>query len=752
MTFCWCVLCALCLVLRLLSSYQKLNFSFFPITIRCTFSQKPMQTPNGKVAMLDHQGPMIDNAPSFTPFFNTSFDSLGDPSKLAMSMSGGLGISPSFSFGLGVSSGQAVNVYDGGRSGPYPMPNNSLRLSFGPSHSFGDQQPIPVGADASKAMVLGEDPNAGMRNIAGAAAIVLSGTSSGDGGAGSSMERIRSASTTSSPSRRITISSVKDFYDALQSHKLAFVECAFLLPGLKKALAETTELEEDKSNGTLPASSAPGQSQVRTGSDSPDRGAGGCTAEQPAARVISVGVPPARTQITRGNFATRRNVSEVAIARRRVKSAICAFGGSGYTIASATPQEDTKTPNGVDSNSASIFRTKKKEENPPVVSPGTTASIPPKSGDCDEDGPKSETRKSYDAKLLARFYENNSRLTWEVEEDPPISLLVTQSGSKKRNHPNAQDVADRDGKKPRMEINFPATPTTTKGKSSQASGGASSIGSPQGKMKYRCKLCGQLKQNHVCPYKKSLQRSIGTMVYSAVNAYSAAEPGHLAPSLSSMNNFGVSKPESASVASTPSRGGAKSQRTSHPESVERRLAHITPQSIRIGTTSPGGSSLSTMESPPRGRTLPPRSAGSNSRRGGARTSGMRFPSIASSGSSLSGGGNFLFVDASELRPEQFKAVAPLPKTEDAPYQYASLPLPYGQRKKLSDKLFGMSKEVPNLTDECAHVLREAREKDMWDRAIAELLIQILVVLDCSPEDRKLDGIRRHLLLHYGVAC
>lgn len=703
--------------------------------------------------MLDHQGPMIDNAPSFAPFFNTSFDSLGDPSKLAMSMSGGLGISPSFSFGLGVSSAQAVTADDGGRSGPYPMPNNSLRLSFGPSHSFGDQQPIPGGGDVAKAMVSGEDPNAGMQNIAGAAAIVLSGTSSGDGGAGSSVERIRSASTTSSPSRRSTISSVKDFYDALQSHKLAFVECAFLLPGLKEALAKTNELGEGESNGTLPASSTPGQSQVRTGSDSPDRGAGGCTAEQSPARVISVGVTPARTQIARGNIATRRNVSEVAIARRRVKSAICAFGGSGYTIASsATPQKDTKTPNGVESNNASIFRTKKKEENLMVDSPGTTTSIPPKSCDCDEEGPKSETRKSYDAKLLARFYENNNRLTWEVEEDPPISLSVTQSRSRKRNHPNAQDMSDRDEKKPRSQSNPPATPTAAKGKSSfsQASGGASSIGSPQGKMKYRCKLCGQPKQNHVCPYKKSLQRSIGTMVYSAVNAYTAAEPGHLAPSLSSMNNF-VSKPESSSVASTPSRVGAKPQRTLHPESVERKLAHITPQSIRIGTTSPGGSSLSTLESPPRGRSLPPRSGG-NSRRGGARTSGMRFPSIASSGSSLSGGGNFLFVDASELRPGQFRAVAPLPKTEDAPYQYASLPLPYGQRKKLSDKLFGMSKEVPNLTDECAHVLREAREKDMWDRAIAELLTQILVVLDCSPGDRKLDGIRRHLLLHYGVAC
>jgi len=698
---------------------------------------------------------MIDNAPSFAPFFNTSFDSLGDPSKLALSMSGGLGISPSFSFGLGVSSAQAANADDGGRSGPYPMPNNSLRLSFGPLNSFGDQQPIPAGADRSKTMFLGDDSNAGIPNIEDAAAIVLNGTSSGDGGAGSSVERIRSASTTSSPSKKSTINSVKDFYEVLQSHKLAFVECSFLLPGLKEALAQTNELKEGELNGAVSASSASGHLHVRSGSDSPDRGAGGCTAKEPAARRISVGVTPARTQMGRSNTSIRRNVSEVAIARRRVKSAICAFGGSGYTIASATNQENTNAPNVVDSNNASIFRTKKGEENPAVYTPGPTTSILPKSRDTAEEGPKSEARKNYDAKLLARFYENNNRLTWEVEEDPPIS--VAQCGSTKRDRPNAQVMSDRDGKKPRLQSNIPAPPTAATDKSllPQASSSASGTGSPQAKMKYRCKLCGQPKQNHVCPYKKSLQRSIGTMVYSAVNAYNADEPGHLAPSLSSMNNFVSTsdseiKPES--VASTPSRGGPKLQRTLHPESVERKLAHITPQSIRIGAHSPGGSSLSTLESPPRGRILANRSGGSSSRRSGARASGMRFPSIASSGSSLSGGGNFLFVEASELRPGQFRAVAPLSKTEDTPYQYASLPLPYGQRKKLSDKLFSMSKEVPNLTDECAHVLREAREKDMWDRAIAELLAQILVVLDCSPDDQKLEGIRRHLLLHHGIAC
>ena len=57
------------------------------------------------------------------------------------------------------------------------------------------------------------------------------------------------------------------------------------------------------------------------------------------------------------------------------------------------------------------------------------------------------------------------------------------------------------------------------------------------KAKYRCKLCGQFKQNHICPYKNSLERSIGTMSFAAINSFECAEPGNLAPSLAEMNNF-----------------------------------------------------------------------------------------------------------------------------------------------------------------------------------------------------------------------
>ena len=78
-------------------------------------------------------------------------------------------------------------------------------------------------------------------------------------------------------------------------------------------------------------------------------------------------------------------------------------------------------------------------------------------------------------------------------------------------------------------------------------------------------------------------------------------------------------------------------------------------------------------------------------------------------------------------------------------------MPYLQRKRLSDNLFSLSKEVSQLTDECALVLREAREKDMWDVAVAELMTQVIVVMRCPKGDRRLDGLSNYLLT-LGFAC
>ena len=124
--------------------------------------------------------------------------------------------------------------------------------------------------------------------------------------------------------------------------------------------------------------------------------------------------------------------------------------------------------------------------------------------------------------------------------------------------------------------------------------------------------------------------------------------------------------------------------------------------------------------------------------------GSTAATTASSGSSS----DLLFVDASDLRPEQFRIISSQPK---GTFKYPQLPLPYGQRKNLSDNLFALSKEISQLTDECAIVLREAREKDMWDSAVAELLTQVVVVIHCPEDDKQLEGLSLYLL-SLGFAC
>ena len=106
----------------------------------------------------------------------------------------------------------------------------------------------------------------------------------------------------------------------------------------------------------------------------------------------------------------------------------------------------------------------------------------------------------------------------------------------------------------------------------------------------------------------------------------------------------------------------------------------------------------------------------------------------------------------ELKPEQFRMITPSKVTSSkGAYDYAPLPLPYAQRKRLSDNLFSLSQKIPQLTKEVSSVLREAREKDMWDLAVAELMTQVVVVSHCHESDSRFDGLRQYLLT-LGIAC
>lgn len=275
------------------------------------------------------------------------------------------------------------------------------------------------------------------------------------------------------------------------------------------------------------------------------------------------------------------------------------------------------------------------------------------------------------------------------------------------------------------------------------------------KMKYRCKLCGQPKQNHICPYAQTLQRSIGTQIYPAVNAFTAHEPGALTQSIVEMNSFanGVPYP-------TPTR-------SSHV---------VRPSPIRMVDQAPPSTPYNPTKVQSTTNKVTPETPSSD---GGKLSSNSIRPR------------DILFVDAADLRAEAYRVVTPInttrPKSNDrkgpgqdeklqssdTAFRYPKIPMAYSQRKRLSDYLFSLTKEREGLTDETAVILRNGRDNDsdFWDVCIAELLTQVLVILYCSPKksmkynsscksgtentnesnNNQLEGLK-NFLLQIGIAC
>jgi hypothetical protein len=429
---------------------------------------------------------------------------------------------------------------------------------------------------------------------------------------------------------------------------------------------------------------------------------------------------------------------------RRIASAVCAFGGTIMGDRASLAQQKA--------NSQSIFREKDGRD----TAPGSTSTSKP--------GRRSRNKSKYDEQLPSRYYENDNRLSWEFEENPPVDDVEDEEEDLHfKNGEGGDGLKSNNGTSNGANGAAEGDDVSTQG---DGEGGTKTTSaSPAGdqpKMRYRCKLCGQPKQNHTCPYQQSLARSIGTMVYPAVNAFTSAEPGVLAPALSEMNNFILSDSHSvSSVETSPSRPTPDRVRRLN-QTIPSNTNQVTPESLRgaaRGSNSPISAMSTGSATPQRSRT--PGSSSRNKVRGNAMNQRFRGSSPGSSprkkrNHSQMGGsedqGDLLFVESMELKPEQFRIVTQSKATSSSDaFTYPALPLPYAQRKRLSDNLFSLSKEVPQLTDECAAVLREAREKDLWDLAVAELMTQVVVVVHCQDGDTRLDGLRRYLLT-LGIAC
>lgn len=489
------------------------------------------------------------------------------------------------------------------------------------------------------------------------------------------------------------------FYNLLVKYKSAFKDCSFLLPGLKAALLESAITGKDDGS-TSPIAIETGSSSV------------------PMTSIFGDPSP-----------------QDIAIARRRVESSIFAFGGNPRT------RESNQCKSLSEPDTSSIFRSTKgdgEKEHSATITPGSTTSS--------NQGYSSESRlkSKYEEELPSRYYENESRLSWEFEENPPVEI-----------RPESEEVED-DSEGTEVQTKNPASADgrdqtshdeTEDGKSTSEEKRQNPIpSSPQPKMRYRCKLCGQPKQNHTCPYQQSLARSIGIMVFPSVNAFTANEPGTLAPPLIEMNNFFDAR-DPGSNDSSPNRPSPDRMRSrmssAGPVSA---TTQVTPESIRSSTRMSLHSPCPSATTP--GRT--PNRLPTPSRNMVNSASSRKRPFGAISGATEER--DLLFMETMDLKAEQFRVVTPS-KMVQAPeaFSYASLPLPYAQRKRLSDNLFALSNEVPKLTDECAQVLREAREKDMWDLAVAELMTQVIVIIHCPDGDARFEGLRQYLLT-LGIAC
>jgi hypothetical protein len=471
---------------------------------------------------------------------------------------------------------------------------------------------------------------------------------------------------------------------------------------------------------------------------------------------------------------------QMSVAMRRISSSICAFGG---TLPSRTVWPFSRSLSMSSSNSPNS-----------IHSPASTraevdsSTSPPIKEESPEDR---DDRERYEQSLSARYFMKEHCISWDVELH---EVVAPSYGKDKRgdigtpkNSRNKQIGVFKTGEMtpPTSAYFAPVTPSVTPGSTGDTS--ASGKGT---KIKYRCKLCGQPKQNHSCPYESSVVRSIGTMVYPAVNAFVSNEPGRLAPALSEMNNFTSLLSQDTTIAA----GGGPAFAAGpyrHAQYPANRGAGgyagnlLTPDTVHWSPNTPGG--LSTISSvdlnspnttpspgtaggPPVSSMIGSRYQGSNTRRreyqqpltsrSMTRTMSTPLPTPPAPAGAIPS--DVLFRDTMVLQREQFRTVRTSIDSNvvggghatllsPRAYCYPAIPTPYSQRKEMGDTLFALSREVPKLADSCAAILRDARENDDWDQAVAELTTQVIVVLKCEERDYTLEGLRRHLLA-LGIAC
>lgn len=448
------------------------------------------------------------------------------------------------------------------------------------------------------------------------------------------------------------------------------------------------------------------------------------------------------------------NKSDLKIAKRRVECAIYAFGGS-VTPLSRKKQAVTK-PNKPDK--MSIFRNPPSSSSAAAAASSSAKSTSSRGGKSKKRGKTASSsvaqgasndnnnnnnnnavsairREKYEKRLRQQYFEHGNRLSWDVQ----CNLSLTLNGAKTFDD---DELLKRSG---------------------------SNVSNDKSARKNRCKKCGQIKLGHVCPYVSSLARNIGIMVYPSANAHVADEPGVLSSALCEMNNFISIKSGSfgeTTTMVTSSPGGSSEKKTCDStmgdgSSLEKVVSEGSAARNDNDVVAKVDKELA---SPFRRKTLLglPSSKPEEDLEEDKRSDDEDERVVDEVKKSDDGGGgetkDLLFQPKMEITLDQYRTVTPFKDagasgiSKKRGYTYPHVPLTFTQRKSMSDALFSLSKQVPKLTDECALVLTEARKRDEWDLAVAELMVQVICVLHCSPSmDYKLEGLRRYLLT-LGIVC
>jgi hypothetical protein len=371
-------------------------------------------------------------------------------------------------------------------------------------------------------------------------------------------------------------------------------------------------------------------------------------------------------QKSASNWLNENRTFVEVIARRRLLCAVQAYGGNAFRRTEKAKRNDI----------SSIFRLR-------------------------NDDPATETNNSerYEEKLQLQYFENGSHLSWDVEElklqvrlqceDDVQSTTENATINLVENNVSTEDQNSSPPDEGDDSTKNEETPTD-------------SDDGP--KLKYRCKLCGQPKQNHSCPFQQALQRNIGTMTFTALNAFQSHEPGELATPLSEMNNFvDLENDENDEYSNTTAK-----------RTLEIIPSFRTPENEFVGK--------------------------------------RRKTRVNTNGTDRKyRGDEKLFHKPMEIKPEQHRLVSVYSSNLIGDFKYPTLPLTFDQRKGASEELFQLCQEISGLTDDVAKVLQVARNTDLWDLAVAELITQILVAVKCGPGDESLDGLRKHLMF-MGFSC